>query len=262
MRVLYGLLLGLLIRSVVVAGETDWPELRRLDHGQAAVAEAALPVPAGMDPAILAALNEGRATVGEHQVQSQTVARWPDGSPRRLLLRWLDAGDRTALSGPLAGNGASPGDAGWSFGYTLVASSPDTIPWKTALRNLPLAETQYEMYQLELRQGGRRLGLRLGLRRAGHLYWWQFVRADFLQRGPVFDLLRVGGPIYNEESTVQADLFLVLYRSGVVEAYAHFANHQREGVATETHGVPVIAFDVPNGRPITRPSSAGTASSI
>ncbi|MFA6107627.1 MAG: hypothetical protein WDA75_02555 [Candidatus Latescibacterota bacterium] len=250
MRALSGLLLAILIRSAAVAGVTDWPELRRLDRDPAAVAVAALPVPAGIDPALLAALDEGRATVGEHQVQAQTVARWPDGSPRRLLLRWLDAGDQTALSGSLVEAGDSSGDAGWSFGYTLVASSPDTIPWKTALRNLPLAETQYEMHQLELRQGGRRVGLRLGLRRAGQLYWWQYVRADFVQRGPVFDLLRIGGPIYNEESTVQADLFLVLYRSGVVEAYAHFANHQREGVATETHGVPVIAFDLPGGRPL------------
>ena len=53
----------------------------------------------------------------------------------------------------------------------------------------------------------------------------QFVRADFVQRGPVFDVLRAGGPIYNGRTSIHGDVYLVLYANGVIEAYAHFVNN-------------------------------------
>ncbi len=225
-----------------------WPALVRSDTATAGVAVASVPFAVDADSALLAALLAGRVQIGDCLAQGQEVARWPNGKPRRVLVRWQAPQPPAVLTGPWQEVAAVDSTAGWAFSYRTVAASADTIAWRTALRNLPLAQTQYEMHQLELRHGPQQCGIRLGLRRAGKLYWWQYVRADFLQRGPVFDLLRVGGPVYNEESTVQTDLLLVLYRSGVIEAYAHFANHQREGPAVETHGIPVLAFDIP-GQP-------------
>ena len=172
------------------------------------------------------------ATVAGATRQMQYVAYGPDGTPTRAIARWL------ASEGQL-----QTADAGWSWDYRLLAQDT-TAAWVPRVRDLPLEQTQYEMYQLDLSHPatGQELGLRLGLRHNGRLYWWQFIRADFIERGPVFSTLRVGGPIYNEESTLQADLYLVLWANGLIEAYAHFINHQRETRPLDLEGVPVIAF--------------------
>lgn len=227
----------------------DWPELF---HGagnlDAQAARAALPLPPNADPDWVAALVRGDVTIGGRRVQAQPVA-WAgyQGPPRRVICRWLDAGMGDTFSLDLERCPAPTHDAGWDFGYTWVEGTREEREWLPKVRNVPLEQTEYEMYQLDLTQGERRLGVRLGLRWNERIYWWQFIRADFLARGPVFDVLRCGGPIYNEEDTVQGDLYLVLYENGVIEAYAHFSNHQREGEGRATHGVPVIAFDVPGG---------------
>jgi hypothetical protein len=234
-------------RSIASA---EWPELfRRGDSTAAQVASAALPLPIDCDPDILEALEQGAMTTDGRVIQAQPVA-WdgPEGNARRMIVRWLcnEAPQQvvTDIAYPAPGNK----NAGWSFDYRWVEGGKESLPWIPVLRNVPLEKTEYEMYQLDLRHKDQQLGVRLGLRHNDRIYWWQFIRADFVQRGPVFDLLRCGGPIYNEESTIQGDLFLVLYANGLIEAYAHFINNQREGIGTETHGVPVIAFDVP-GRP-------------
>lgn len=210
----------------------------------ARTAVAELPVPRGWRSDLVEALVQGAVQTQGKRLQGQTVSRWDDGSARRLLLRWT--GELPEELGSdwriLTQQDAA---AGWSYDYRLVAASADTVPWLTALRDVPLEQTQYEMYELVLAHQGHEVGLRLGLRRDGRLYWWQFVRADFLQRGPVFDVLRAGGPVYNEETTLQADLYLILYSNGVIEAYAHFTSHQREGEPTGMHGIPVLAFNPP-----------------
>lgn len=172
------------------------------------------------------------ATVAGITRQMEYVAFAPDGSPTRAIIRWLHQGRLEEAT-----------DAGWSWDYRLLAQNT-TAPWLPLVRNVPLEQTQYEMYQLDLHHEGtgQDLGIRLGLRHNGRLYWWQFIRADFIERGPVFSTLRVGGPIYNEESTLQADLYLVLWANGLIEAYAHFINHQRETRPLDLKGIPVIAF--------------------
>jgi len=239
-------LLWVWMASATGAGAQVLPPLAAASPAQAEAAVAAVPLPAPVDSLWWAKLVAGDVVADGRRLQAQVVARWPDGRPRRALLRWtgMPLEERVAPTADI--DPAPRHTAGWEYAYRLVAASADSVPWKTALRRLPLAETQYEMYQLDLRHGERQLGVRLGLRRAGQVYWWQFVRADFVARGPVFDLLRAGGPIYNEISTVQADLFLVLYSNGVVEAYAHFCNHQREGAGTDTYGVPVLGFAAPD----------------
>lgn len=230
----------------IVAADAAWPPLQTGVVGEAQVGTAAVPLPQDAPAAWTRGLTSGTVTVDGIRLQAQTVARWPNRSPRRLMVRWLGSRLPVRLQGGLAVADRADSTAGWDFAYELVAASADSVPWKTAVRNVPLEETQYEMYQVNLTHADRHLGVRLGMRRGDKLYWWQFVRADFVQRGPVFDVLRVGGPLYNEESTLQTDLYLVLYANGVVDAYVHFVNHQREGVGTSTHGIPVLAFDVPH----------------
>jgi hypothetical protein len=211
----------------------------------AQVASVALPLPDTLPDGFAEKLVAGELEVDGAPVQAQVVA-WRPGRrvPSRVLLRWtgehLD--ERPSLT--FTESSRNTDGAGWSFGYTIVEKN-DLVPWMTRVRNSPLKDTNYEMDQLDLTFGGKNLGLRLGMRCKDRTYWWQFVRADFIQRGPVFDLLRAGGPIYNGENTIQGDVFLVLYANGVIEAYAHFASHQREGEVHDIHGNPVIAFDAP-----------------
>jgi hypothetical protein len=206
---------------------------------------ASVPLARNTSPELVDALLVGRVQIGGRQVQAQPVAHWPgDDGVRRVLMRWLaDSAGPTGNDLTYLDQAAS--DAGWSFDYRLVESSNETRPWQVALRNLPLDETEYEMHQLDLANGDKKLGIRLGLRHNNRIYWWQFVRADWVHRGPVCDVLRAGGPIYNEQSTLQADLYLVLYANGTIEVTPHFINHMREGEGMDLNGVPVVALDLP-----------------
>ena len=228
-----------------------WPDLI-LQSGTptAPVATASIPLPRDADPAFLKALGSGALRLDGHPVQSQIVAVYPGAEerPRRAILRWLqDEVSGGTPKGFSSAQGAAA-NSGWSFGYTLVEGNKGDVNWSLTTRNLPLDATEYEMHQLDLSHGGQKLGVRLGLRTDKRIYWWQFVRADFIQRGPVFDVIRAGGPVYNEEYTIQSDLYLVLYKNGVIEAYPHFISHMREGEPMDVKGVPVVAFDVP-GKP-------------
>ena len=241
--------------------EGMWPELFQRPGSEASAASsegqaasAALPVPRNSDPAFMEAFQRGAVTIDGCLVQAQPfgfaqgkpIAWWKGRThPRRLILRWIGDPLPSRFGTDIQPNPTPAPNAGWTFEYHWVEGNREEVPWRTRLRNAPLEETEYEMYQLDLHHGDRMLGLRLGLRLPRRIYWWQFVRADFVHRGPVCDVLRVGGPIYNEESTIQGDAYLVLYSNEVIEAYVHFVNHQREGAGTETHGVPVIALDVP-----------------
>jgi hypothetical protein len=227
-----------------------WPDLI-LQSGAATspVATASIPLPKDADPAFTKALKAGALRLDGHPVQSQTVAVWPgdEERPRRVVLRWLQDDAAAGAAKGFSSLGHAPeANAGWSFAYTLVEGNKGDVNWSLTTRNLPLEATEYEMYQLDLKHGDQKLGLRLGLRTDKRIYWWQFVRADFIQRGPVFDVIRAGGPIYNEEYTLQSDLYLVLYKDGVIEAYPHFISHMREGEPMDMKGIPVVAFDVPD----------------
>jgi hypothetical protein len=178
---------------------------------------------------------------GDVRIQAQRVGSLGD----RVIVRWIGEPNQSRFLGDPSFEIPHQYNAGWSFDYSLIEGNEGEVEWQPVVRGLPLEETEYEMYQLDLTHQNRRLGLRMGLRWNDRIYWWQFVRADFLQRGPVFDLLRAGGPIYNEDTTIQADLYLVLYANGVIEAYPHFINHMREGIGTDARGIPVLAFDAP-----------------
>jgi hypothetical protein len=227
--------------------DVGWPVLFRGEASDGQVMRASVPIPEGADMQLVAQLREGNALIDGSRVQGTPVAWYPGGTqPRGMLLRWLDTeSPETFGQNWTIADDSARADAGWNFSYRWLEGNREEVPWYTRVKDGPLHETAYEMYQLDLKHPTGSIGLRMGLRTDKRFYWWQFVRADFVERGPVYDILHVGGPIYNEYNTLQGDLYLTLYANGVIEAYAHFQNHQREGVGTENWGVPVLAFDVP-----------------
>lgn len=236
-----------------------WKDLRSGIENTAPIASVC-PLPLfDANPRFLEKLESGSADFEGCQVQGQVVSRDPAGNPTRMLLRWIQPATPTDAPEPDAAAQFEHKETGWSFSYRTIEGNTGERVWKMALKNMSLDETEYEMHQLDLKHPLGSVGIRLGLRTDSRIYWWQYVRADFIQRGPVFDVLRVGGPIYNEQSTLQSDLYLVLYRNGTVDAVAHFISHQREGEAIDVTGIPVLAFDVPGGV-TTDLSLAGTES--
>ena len=228
-----------------------WPELL-LQSGStsSSVGTASIPLPHDIDPSFTQALHNGALRLNGKTVQGQTVAVWPgdEARPRRMILRWLNTEKPIEPTTGFSVGTSSAKDAGWSFSYDLVEGNKGEINWQMGTRNIPLEETEYEMYQLNLKHENKEFGIRLGLRTDKRIYWWQFIRADFIERGPVYDILRVGGPIYNGQYTLQSDLYLILYANGVTEAYPHFISHMREGESMDVNGIPVVAFDV-KGKP-------------
>ncbi len=242
-----------LLTCAAPASGIEWPRLQHVSGPTAQVATISLPLPAELDRRCGAAFASGVVSMNGHLVQVKPVSLRPEGAPpRRVLARIIGDLPEHLSASPSPVKAAA--DTGWSWDYQLLDNNiGKEVTYRAAMRNVPLEQTEYEMYQLNLRHGNRRVGVRLGLRWNSRLYWWQFIRADFIERGPVCDVLRCGGPIYNEETTVQGDLLLNLYANGVIEATAHFINNQREGEGRDTHGVPVIAFDVPGAPAIAQP---------
>ena len=230
-----------------VSAPASWPELL-LQSGStsSSIGTVSIPLPRDVEPSFTQALNHGALRLNGKVVQGQTVAVWPgdEARPRRMILRWLNNEKAIEPATGFSANASPSKDAGWSFSYALVEGNKGEINWQMGTRNIPLEETEYEMYQINLKHGGKEAGLRLGLKTDKRIYWWQFIRADFIERGPVCDILRVGGPLYNGQYTLQTDLYLILYANGVIEAYPHFVSHMREGEGMDISGVPVVAFDV------------------
>ena len=238
-------------KSPAIKVPQDWPEfVCQSGSPSSSVGTVSIPLSQETDPNFVKALKTGALQLNGKTIQGQTVAVWPgeEARPRRMILRWLNANSPASSPAGFAPTLSPANDAGWSFTYALVEGNQGEINWQMSTRNIPLEETEYEMYQLNLRHATNEFGLRLGLRTDKRIYWWQFIRADFLERGPVYDILRVGGAIYNGQYTVQSDLYLVLYANGLVEAYSHFVSHMREGEGMDINGVPVVAFDV-TGKP-------------
>jgi hypothetical protein len=251
-----------LLASTAPAQDTSWPPLTaQFPEVSAQSAVAAVPLPREMDTTLRDKLIGGKLLLDGKPIQAQTVAYYEDEkTPRRVVLRWISDKTLASVAPALSDNAAPAADAGWSFGYTWLEGNKagvDTLPWLMRLKNSPIDQTHYEMYQLDLKHGDKSLGFRLGIRHNNRIFWWQFVRADFIQRGPVCDILRAGGPVYNEQSTLQGDVYFILYANGTIDVTVHFANHQREGVGIDINGVPVIAFDIP-GKPTVEAVLDGT----
>ena len=131
-------LLWVWMASATGAGAQVLPPLAAASPAQAEAAVAAVPLPAPVDSLWWAKLVAGDVVADGRRLQAQVVARWPDGRPRRALLRWtgMPLEERVAPTADI--DPAPRHTAGWEYAYRLVAASADSVPWKTALRRLPL----------------------------------------------------------------------------------------------------------------------------
>ncbi len=138
----------------------------------------------------------------------------------------------------------------WKLSHRPFKTNPYT-GYKVVLRGGTNKESMSEWDDLVLEYKGEEYVLRMGTRRdkfhesaasAGTHDWWQWLRVESLYGSADVQLFRIGGLLYNEDSFMQADLYLELFANGVGRAYAHFVNSRVIGDGWEYFGIPVIGL--------------------
>ncbi len=180
---------------------------------------------------------------------AQPIATRLGGQPRRVLVA-LSADAGTSLPEQLRfGKGrleeGRMAETGW-----LLRLKPtlERIPYVAhrfadieSLRRVPAAECTTMEYALELQWGGRILRLQPGATGPGSAEClWQNVMLERLWSNEAADGYRLGGIIYNEDTFLWADLYLVLFANGVGHAALHFFNGRLHIKGYDFRGFPYL----------------------
>lgn len=218
---------------------------------EARIATVSLPVPMN------AALPSGIAGLA---TQAMDIAWWPDSRsggkrvPRRRLLFGMS--DESLANEFKLGQPANLRSG--------LRSQPKV--------NIPIVHKDHESMlphevgELRFACGGKRFGLRLGVRWKDELHWWEWLRLEQIWAGPVVNAYRVGGfievvPLRYEEVMSNGDanskrsswlhrqdwlfgeVFVLCFVNGVIQLTCrHVNNHRFDEGREQKDIVPVIGF--------------------
>ncbi len=214
-------------------------ELVRFGPAEATVGMVSLPLP--------------RQCAGElrpdHELWGmQPVGWWERGRlPRRALTFVVDdAGTPEKLRLTRGHNPLEPCRA-WQVETRITREELGFVAHRfdhlSDLRGVPAADCTTIEFELLLSYGGRTLGLQFGASGPkGGPYWWQNVQVDRLWANAAAQAVRIGGVIYNEDTYLWADVFLLLFANGVAHVAAHFVNTKLHIEGYNFRGLPVIRF--------------------
>jgi|GEM_PF-723961 len=218
------------------------PVLERVGPAEATVGVISLPLPRG----------DAELSPDAFAVGAQPVGWWERNRvPRRSIFSIID--DRGLPETVALVRGRKPGapsDA-WSAG---IETTVERLPFKNvekwdidAMRGYPAADCTLVEGRLRLTYAGKTVGLQIGATGPdsgsagpGGLYYWQNVQIDRLWANETAQALRAGGPIYNSDTYLWADIYLVLYRNGVAQVAAHFVNTKLAARGLDFQGLPVV----------------------
>jgi len=182
------------------------------------------------------------------------IAWWErDRVPRRTLVFVVDnKGVPQTLKATTArktGDGKRKNKAAsrWKVEARITREKLDYTPHKfsdiASLRGVPAAECTTVESELELQYGSRSLVLQMGAtEKDGKTgpHYWQSVQVDRLWANNVVEAVRIGGIIYNGDSYLWSDLFLLLFANGVAHAAQHFVTSLLHPESYDFQGLPVI----------------------
>ena len=167
----------------------------------------------------------------------QTVAWWErHGVPRRVMAFVVDGdGVPETLRLKRGGRAEASASQAWSWRYNTTF---ERLPFKkvpaweyNALRGFPAADCTLVEGEVLLTYGGRTVSLQLGATGPdegsagpGGVYLWQNVQIDPLWSNEAAQVLRLGGSIYNSDTFLWADVYVLLFSNGVAQVSAHFVN--------------------------------------
>ena len=178
------------------------------------------------------------------------VAWWErDKLPRRALAFVLDnAGMPETLAttmAPAADDGSAP--SRWELSTRITREKLDYERPKfddiRSLRGVPTTDCTTVEFELALAFGGRTFVLQIGATEKDGItgpHYWQNVQIDRLWRNDVVEAARVGGIIYNGDTFLWADLYLLLFANGVAHAAMHFVTTRLHNEGYDFQGLPVI----------------------
>jgi hypothetical protein len=211
--------------------------LTRTGEADAEAALFSLPLPRGRGVRLFSA--HPRAGV-------QPLAWWErDKDPRRVLAAVAGKLPKTLKLTARRPAAAPEAPSPWTLSTPMTLERIPYVPHKFAdidgLRGVPAADCSTFEYALDLTYGGRTLRLQPGATGPGKAEClWQNVQIDRLWRNEAAEAVRVGGIIYNEDTYLWADLYLVLFANGVVSATLHFTNAKLHIKGYDFRGFPYL----------------------
>ncbi|MHB9106573.1 MAG: hypothetical protein ACYDCO_05895 [Armatimonadota bacterium] len=178
------------------------------------------------------------------------LAWWERGTlPRRALAFVIDdAGVPETLRVTTApGAETAPAPSRWELSTRITREKLDYARPKfndiASLRGVPTTDCTTVEFELQLSYGGRTLVLQPGATEQDGVtgpHYWQNVQIDRLWRNEVVEAVRVGGIIYNGDTYLWADLFLLLFANGVAHAALHFNTTKLHIEGYDFQGLPVV----------------------
>ena len=119
------------------------------------------------------------------------------------------------------------------------------------LRGFPAEECVAVESEVLLTFGDRTLGLRIAATGSGcgGVYDWQNVQIDPQWENPVAQAFRIGGIMYNSDTYLWADVYLVLFANGVADVAIHLINTKLHIKGYDFRGLPLIRLSGDAVRP-------------
>ena len=176
----------------------------------------------------------------------QPVGWWKrDELPRRVLAFVLDdEGVPDSLS-LRRGASAAAQNTSWSYQSNVTFEKLDykSRPFEAIddMRGVPAEECTTVEGEVQLTFGGRTIAIQCGATGTDDVnYRWQNVQVDPLWSNPAAQAIRLGGIIYNADTFLWADLYMILFGNGVVHVAAHFVNAKLHIKGYDFQGLPFI----------------------
>ena len=202
-------------------------------------------------------------TVNHPRSAGQPLAwRERDGAPRRVLVALTDkSGVPDELGVTVQPAADSRKRSPWKVATRITREKLDYIEAAYTnideMRGVPPENCVIAEGTLDLAYGGKQISITVGATGPcrgvasgedgpdGGRHVWQNVQLDRLWANPAAEAIRVGGIVYNGDTFLQVDLFLILFANGVVRAACHFVNAKLHIRGYDFRGLPFIRFAGP-----------------
>ncbi len=194
----------------------------------------------------------GGVSIAHPNAAMQPVGWWVRNEvPRRSLAVVVDSKGVPETLRLQQGKAAAPSQPsdGWSVNTRITREKLDFKPAKysnvESLRGVPAEDCTTVEFELLLGYGGRTVSLQFGATNpmGEGAFYWQNVHVDRLWKHRSVEAMRVGGVIYNGDTYLWADVYLLLFSNGVAHAAAHFVNTKLHIEGYDFQGLPLIRLE-------------------
>jgi hypothetical protein len=193
---------------------------------------------------------KGQVGINHKAAALQPVAWWERHKVSRRSLAFVvdNAGVPDTLKLTDALKPAAPASTAWKLRTQITTERMDfkkhIFADIASLRGVKAVDCTTVEFELHLTYGGKTLVIQPGATgpNDGGPYYWQNVQVDYLWSNEVVQAVRVGGIIFNGDTYLWADMYLLLFANGVAQATTHFVNRKLHIAGYDFQGLPYINF--------------------